>query len=70
MIRHRDGLLITVCVVAGLALLSGHGHYPSFGPMGWANVGGRSVSVSFMAHMIQLQVRHAVAAVGTVITIR
>ena len=70
MFKHRDGLLITVCVVVGLALLSGHGHHPSFGPMGWANAGGRSVSVSFMAHMIQLQVRHVVATVGTVITIR
>jgi hypothetical protein len=70
MARHRDGLLITVCVVVGLALLSAHGHHPNFGPMGWANAGGRSVSIGFMAHMIEFQFRRIVAAVGTVITIR
>jgi hypothetical protein len=70
MTKYRDGLFITVCVVVGLALLSGHDHHPSFGPMGWANAGGRSVSVGFTAHMIQLQARQVVAAVGTVITIR
>lgn len=70
MTRHRDGILIAVCVVVGLALISAHGQHPSFGPMGWANAGGRSVSVGFMAHMIELQFRRVVAAVGTVITIR
>lgn len=70
MARHRDGLLITVCVVVGLALASVHGHHPSIGPMGWANAGGRTVSVGFMALMIELQFRRVVAAVGTAITIR
>jgi len=54
----------------GLALASVHGHHPNFGPMGWANVGGRTVSVGFMALMIELQFRRVVAAVGTAITIR
>ncbi len=70
MARHRDGLLIVVCAVVGLALVSAHGHHPGFGPMGWANAGGRTVSVGFMAHMIELQFRHVIAAVGTVVTIR
>jgi hypothetical protein len=70
MTRHRDGVLIVVCMVLGLALISAHGHHPNFGPMGWANAGGRTVSVGFMAHMIQLQFRQMVASVGTVITIR
>lgn len=70
MTRHRDGLLIAVCVAVGLALVSAHGHHPSIGPMGWAGAGGRTVSASFMAHMIELEFRRVVAAVGTVITIR
>lgn len=70
MMRHRDGILITVCVVLGLALISFHGQHPSFGPMGWASAGGRTVSVGFVAHMIEIQFRRVVAAVGTVITIR
>lgn len=70
MALHRDGVLMTVCVVVGLALLSAHGHHPSFGPMGWANAGGRTVSIGFMAHMIELQFRRIVAVVGTAITIR
>lgn len=70
MIRHRDGLLIAVCAVVGLALASLHGQHPSFGPMGWASAGGRTVSVGFMAHMIEIQFRRVVAVVGTVITIR
>lgn len=71
MTKHRDKFMIAACVVVGLAFVSLHGqHHPGFGPMGWANAGGRSVSVGFMAHMIQLQFRQALAAVGTVITIR
>lgn len=71
MTRHRDQLVIAACVVMGLAFVSLHGqHHPSIGPMGWANAGGRSVSVGFMAQLIQLQFRQALAAVGTVITIR
>jgi hypothetical protein len=70
MTKHQDGLLIAVCVVVGLALVSVHGHHPNIGPMGWAGAGGRTVSVSFMAHMIELEVRRVVAAVGTVLTIR
>ncbi len=69
MTRHRDGILIAVCVALGLALVSVHGQHPSFGPMGWANAGGRTVSVGFMAHMIELEFRRVVAAVGTVLTI-
>jgi hypothetical protein len=70
MTRHRDKLLIAVCVVVGLALISVHGHHPGIGPMGWANAGGRTVSVGFMAHMIQLQFRQVIATAGTVVTIR
>ena len=68
--NHRDGLLIAVCVVLGLAAASVHGHHPSLGPMGWANAGGRSVSVGFMAHMIELQLRRIASAIGTAVTIR
>ena len=67
MARHRDAILIAACVIVGLALASVHGHHLNFGPMGWANAGGRTVSVGFMAHMIELQFRRVAAAVGTVI---
>jgi hypothetical protein len=70
MMKYRDGILIAACVVMGLALVSLHGQHPSFGPMGWASAGGRTVSVGFMAHMIEIQFRRVVAVVGTVITIR
>jgi len=71
MTRVRDGILIAACVVAGLVFLSAHHHlHPSFGPMGWANAGGRTVSIGFMAHMIELQFRRAAQAVGTAVTIR
>jgi len=70
MTKHQNGIMIAVGVVAGLALVSVHGQHPSFGPMGWAGAGGRTVSVGFMAHMIELEFRRVVAAVGTAITIR
>ena len=70
MMRHHNGILIAVCVVAGLALVSVHGQHPSFGPMGWANAGGRTVSGGFMAHMIELEFRRVVSAAGTAVTIR
>lgn len=70
MLRHQDGFVIAVCLAAGLALVANQGHHPSFGPMGWANAGGRSVSVGFMVNMIQLQVRQMAASVGSIISIR
>jgi hypothetical protein len=70
MARHKDGILIAICVAAGLAMVSLHGQHPSIGPMGWANASGRTVGIGFMAHMVELEFRRVVAAVGTVITIR
>lgn len=65
MMRLRQAMVIVFGVAAVLVWL--HGHHPGFGPLGWANAGGR---VGFMAHMIELKVRRVVAAVGTVVTIR
>ena len=68
--RHKDGILIALCVAAGLAWIAFHGDHPGLGPLGWANTGRRSVGVGFLAHLIELETRRVAAAVAAVITIR
>jgi hypothetical protein len=69
MMRRSDIILIIACIVLGLAVVHFRAHHFGFGPLGWTNSGGRSVSLSFVALMIELELRCVATAAGTVFTI-
>lgn len=54
-------------VVLFLALLVLRGHFGAM-PFGWAS--SPTISVPFAVHMAELHIRHTLATVGRVITIR
>jgi hypothetical protein len=67
--RHGDGLLILACLVVGLVALSIHSH-TGYIPAGWGGTCARSVSMTYAAHMAELEFRRIAAAAGRIVSIR
>lgn len=70
MIGRRDGVLIAVCLVVGLALHYGHVEFPHLMPIRWADTGSPSLSAGFVVHMAELKLRSILASVGAVVRVR
>lgn len=67
--RHSDGLLILACLVVGFVAISIHNH-TGYIPAGWGRTCVRSVSMTYAAHMAELQFRRIAAAAGRIVSIR